>query len=321
MTDSISDIILKRTTLIVRDAERMKDFYEQVLGWTVSYSSEMELSGGILPCGKPGDRVKLYMMQGADPEIAKIGLLEWLDPKLPDPGPPPHRLGIGNVVLVADVPDMTALMEKVDAFPGAKIHFAPEDGTFPDPRGEGTIEFSNAAMFDPEGFFYELYYRYNRPNPEQFLIRRTTCIVRDLDRTLDFFTNTLGLQKIQDSTMDLEGMLAAGKAGDTVRFAVCKAEHDYYGMAAGLQFLKDPLDDPGDATWKTGIGSAVFVAGTRDATGMFDKIKASGVKVTRDLFSRAVPKTGGQGETAMHSMGFHDPDGFVWEVNQREDGK
>jgi predicted lactoylglutathione lyase len=65
----------------------------------------------------------------------------------------------------------------------------------------------------------------------------------------------------------------------------------------------------------------VFVAGTQDASGLFDKVKASGVKVTRDLFSRAVPKTGGQGETKMHSMGFQDPDGFVWEVNQREDGK
>lgn len=319
MAESLSDIILKRTTLIVRDADRMKEFYEQVLGWKLSYSSEMELSGGIIPCGKPGDRVKLYMMEGVDPQIAKIGLLEWLDPKLPDPGPPTHRLGIGNIVLVADVPDMDALMEKVEAFPGAKVHFAPEDGTFPDPRGEGNIEYSNAAMFDPEGFFYELYYRYNRPNPDQFLIRRTTSIVRDIDKTLDFLTDTMGLTKIQDSTMDLEGMLAAGKAGDTVRFAVCKAQHEYYGMAAGLQFLKDPLDDPGEATWNTGIGSAVFVAGTNDAAALFEKVKASGVKITRELFSRTVPKTGGQGETKMHSMGFQDHDGFVWEVNQRED--
>ncbi len=318
MVDSLSDIILKRTTLIVRDAARMKDFYEQVLGWKVSYESEMTLSGGILPCGKPGDRVMLYMMEGADPDIGKIGLLEWLDPKLPDPGSPTHRLGIGSIVLVADVPDMDELVQKVAAFPGAKMHTAPEDGSFPDPRGEGTIEYTSAAMFDPEGFFYELYFRYNRPNPEQFLIRRTTCLVRDIDRTLDFFTTTLGLTKIQDSTMPIGGQLAAGKPGDTVRFAVCKAAHDYYGMAAALQFLDPPLPDPGEATWNTGIGSAVFVAHARDAADLFGKVEASGVKVTRDLFSRAVPKTGGQGETKMHSMGFHDPDGFVWEVNQRE---
>ena len=314
----MSGTILKRTTLIVRDAARQKDFYEQVFGWTVSYHAEMELSGGILPCGKPGDRVKLYMMEGADKEIGKVGILEWLDPKLPDPGPPKHRLGIGDVVLVADVPDMESLVAKAEAFPGAKIYSAPHDGTFPDPRGEGMIEYCSATLFDPEGFFYELYYRYNRPNPDQFLLRRTTCIGRDVDRSLEFFTETLGLTKYQDSTMDIEGQLAAGKPGDTVRFAVCKAEHDYYGMVASLQFIKDPLPDPGEAAWDLGIGKAMFVGGTNNAAALYERIKASGVKITRELFSRAVPKTGGQGETKMHSMGFHDPDGFVWEVNERE---
>ena len=312
---------LKRTTLIVRNAARMKEFYETVFGWTCSYDAELELSGGILPCGKPGDKVQLYMMEGADKDIGKVGLLEWLDPKLPDPGPPKHRLGIGDVVLVADVPDMESLIARLEAFPGARVYAAPEDGEFPNPRGEGMIEYCSAHVFDPEGFFYELYYRYNQPNPDQFLLRRTTCIGRDVDKSLDFFTNTLGLTKYQDSTMEIGGQLAAGKPGDTVRFAVARCAHDYIGMIGSLMFVKDPLDDPGEASWELGIGKAVFVAGTQDAAALYDRVKASGVKVTKDLFSRAVPKTGGQGETQMHSMGFHDPDGFVWEVNQREDGK
>jgi len=313
----MAQLTLKRTTLIVRDADRMMRFYRDVLGWQVGYSSALTLSGGLIPCGKPGDEVKLYMMQGADPEIGKIGLLEWVAPRLPDPGPPSYRLGIGDVVIVADVPDMTGLVKKIEAFPGAKIHSGPNDGTFPDPRGAGVIEYTSMSFFDPEGFFYETYFRYNRPNPEQFLIRRTTCIVRDVERTLDFFTSTLGLTKIQDSTMQIEGMLAAGKAGDTVRFAVAKCQHDYIGMAAALQFIKDPLPNPGETTWTYGVGRALFVAGTDDADGLFSKVNASGVKVTRAPFDRAVPKTGGAGETKMRSMGFHDPDGFVWEVNQR----
>ncbi|MSO98452.1 MAG: hypothetical protein EXR11_09585 [Rhodospirillaceae bacterium] len=310
-------VTLKRTTLIVRDAERMMRFYSDVLGWRVDYQSTMKLSGGIIPGGKPGDEVKLFIMEGADKEIGKIGLLEWVSPRLPDPGPPKRRLGIGNVVLVADVPNTTEMVKKIEAFPGAAIHSAPADGSFPDPRGAGMIEYSSMAFFDPEGFFYETYFRYNRPNPETFLIRRTTHIVRDVERTIGFFSNTLGLSKIQDSTMQIEGMLAAGKAGDTVRFAVCKCQHDYYGMAAALQFIKDPLPDPGEARWNYGIGRALFVAGTDDANGLFEKVKASGVKVTREPFDRAVPKTGGSGETKMRSMGFHDPDGMVWEVNQR----
>lgn len=310
-------ITLKRTTLIVRDADRMMRFYRDVLGWRVDYQSNLKLSGGIIPGGNAGDEVKLIIMEGQDKEIGKIGLLEWLSPRLPDPGPPKKRLGIGDIVLVADVPDMNALVQKIEAFPGAVIHSAPKDGTFPDPRGTGVIEYSSMAFFDPEGFFYETYFRYNRPNPEQFLIRRTTQIVRDVDRTINFLSATLGMPKIQDSTMVIEGMLAAGKAGDTVRFAINKCQHDYIGMAAGLQFIKDPLLDPGEATWKYGLGRALFVASTNDANGLFEKVKASGVKVTRTPIDRAVLKSGGVGETKLRSIGFHDPDGMVWEVNQR----
>ena len=169
------------------------------------------------------------------------------------------------------------------------------------------IEFSSASIFDPEGFFYELYYRYNRPNPEQFLIRRTTCIGRDVDRALDFFTNTLGLTQYQDSTMEIGSQLAAGKVGDTVRFAVCRCEHDYYGMVASLQFLQDPLNDPGDSTWEYGIGKAVLVAGCKDAAALYQRIKASGVKVTHDLFSRTVPKTGGHGKSKCIPWGSMTP--------------
>ena len=317
----MTDTILKRTTLIVRDATRQKKFYEEVFGWTCSYDAEMELSGSILPCGNPGDKVHLYIMQGDDKEIGKVGILEWLDPKMPDPGPPKHRLGIGDSIIVADVPDMESIVAKVAAFPGARVYAAPEDGEFPNPRGEGTIEYCSSHIFDPEGFFYELYYRYNQPNPNQLLIRRTTCIVRDVDASVNFLTNTLGLDNYQDSTMEISGQLAAGKPGDTVRFAVSKCDHDYIGMIGSLMFIKDPLEDPGRSSWDLGIGKAVFVAGTQDASALYNRVKDSGVNVTRDLFSRAVPKTGGYGETKMHSMGFHDPDGFVWEVNQREDGK
>ena len=99
----MTQVTLKRTTLIVRDAERMMRFYRDVLGWRVDYQSNMKLSGGIIPGGKPGDEVKLIIMEGADKEIAKIGLLEWVNPRLPDPGPVRSRLGIGDSILVHGV--------------------------------------------------------------------------------------------------------------------------------------------------------------------------------------------------------------------------
>ena len=87
-------------------------------------------------CGNTGDRVQLYMMEGMDREIGKIGLLEWLDPKLPDPGPPTHQLGIGDVVLVADVPDMDSFVARVGAFPGATVFSPPRMAPFRTPTGK-----------------------------------------------------------------------------------------------------------------------------------------------------------------------------------------
>lgn len=310
--------VIKRTTLICRDAAKMMRFYRDVLGWRVDYDAAMTLSGGIIPCGQAGDRVQLYIMEGADKNIGKIGLLEWTVPRLPDPGPPIYRLGIGDVVLVADVADMKALVKGIAGFDGARVHSPPTDGTFPDPRGAGAIEYSSMSFFDPEGFFYETYFRYNRPNPDKFLIRRTTCIVRDVEQSLGFLTGALGLTKYQDSTMEIQGVLAAGKKGDTVRFAVCRANHDYIGMVGALAFLKDPLPEPGEASFDYGIGRAMFVAHSEDAVGLFEKVKKTGVRVKREPFVRTVPKSGGAGVTRMTSTGFHDPDGILWEVNQRD---
>ncbi|MBL8644480.1 MAG: VOC family protein [Rhodospirillaceae bacterium] len=313
---------LKRTTILVRDAKRLMEFYRDVLGWRTDYESTMKLSGGLIPCGKPGDEVLLYIMGGPDKDVGKVGLLEWINPRLPDPhlsnpGPPKYRLGIGDILFVADVPDMTALVKRIEAFPGARIHSYPKDETFPDPKGNGVLSYAFMSFFDPEGFFHETYFRYNRPNPEQFLIRRTTCITRDVARSLAFFNDGLGLATYQDSTMQIEGALPAGKKGDTVRFVVAKCEHDYIGMVGAVQFLRDPLADPGTATWDYGIGRAMFVAGCADANALFAQVKARGVRITREPFDRTVPLSGGAGTVAIRSFGFHDPDGFLWEVSQR----
>ena len=315
----MTNTILKRTTLIVRDAMSAMAFYRDVLRWDVVYENILTLSGGIIPGDNAGAKVQLYIMEGLDKVVGKIGLLQFLNPALKDPSPPRRSLGIGDIILVADTDDMDGLVKRIESFGSSHIYSPPKSDVFPDPHGKGDIEFSSMSFFDPDGYFYEVYYRYNRPNPDGFLVRRCTCVVRDVERSVDFFTNTLGLSVYQDSTMNIQGMLPAGKPGDTVRFVVCRGDHDYIGMVAGLQFLEDPLEDPGEATWEFGLGKAVFVAGTNEAYAMFDRVKAAGVRVTGEPFTRVVPKSGGAGTTEMTSMGFQDPDGFIWEVNQRSD--
>ena len=314
----MTDTLLKRTTMIVADADRSKRFYEQTLGWRTYYESQMNVTGKIIPLGEAGARVQLYIMEGHDKEIGKVGILQWLDPELPASGPAKERLGIGDVIFVADVDDMAGLATRVEADPDCRVVCAPRDWSFPAPDGSGDIDLSSMSFFDPDGFLHEVYYRYNRPNPDGYLIRRTTAMVRDMDQAMRFYRDGLGMSVYQDGVMTTEGMeLPTGLAGAQVRLVVFKGDDPYIGMVGALQFLDPALPDPGAATWEMGIGKVVFVAHTADAAGVYERVSDVDVQVTCEPFTRSVPKSGGAGEIPMTSMGFYDPDGQLFEVNQR----
>ncbi len=314
----MTDTILKRTTIIVADAAKSRRFYEQTLGWRTYYDSQMEVTGKIIPLGQAGARVQLYIMEGHDKAIGKVGILQWLDPPLPDRGQARDRLGIGDVVFVADVDDLAGLAARVEANPDCRVVCAPRDWSFPAPDGSGDIDLASMSFFDPDGFLHEVYYRYNRPNPNGYLIRRTTAIVRDMDRCLEFYRDAMGLHVYQDGVMTTEGMeLPTGLEGARVRLVVFRGEDPYIGMVGALQFLDPALPDPGKTTWQMGIGKVVFVAGTEDAQVVFQRVSDLDVRVTCEPFTRAVPRSGGAGQIPMTSMGFYDPDGQLFEVNQR----
>ena len=315
-------VIPKRTTFIVADAGEVARFYREVLGWQVDYDAPLTLSGGIIPGGSSGDRVRLIIMGRAGAEIGKIGLLEWVAPKLPAASTPTTRVAIGDTVLVADVDDMQALLRRVTAFPGTSIAVAPVDWSFPAPDGSGDIKLISMNYFDPAGVLHEVYYRHNRPNPQGYLIRRCTTLAHNNPAAVAFYRDVLGLTVFQDSKLRNQGMVLP--AGDPARaegammhFTVCKAGDPYIGMIGTLEFLDPALPVPTNDVWSLRIGKAIQVAGCEDATQLFAKISAGGVRITRAPFARAVPKSGGTGETTMISMGFVDPAGMVWEVNQR----
>ncbi len=117
----MTDTLLKRATMIVADAERSKRFYSETLGWRTYYDAQMKVTGKIIPLGQAGAQVQLYIMEGHDKDIGKVGILQWLDPALPAPGAAKEQVGIGDVVFVADVDDMSALSARVDANPDCRV--------------------------------------------------------------------------------------------------------------------------------------------------------------------------------------------------------
>lgn len=144
--------LVKRTTIRVRNMNKSIAFYEEILGMSQYYNNEVLLDRDFLPGEKPGDKVHLVIMQGDDPVIGMIGLLEWLEPK-PTPPEVSYDFDYGNPVFVVAIENAEALYEKAKAH-GCVIRSALSETEYPAAHG-GTVKVRSVGLYDPDGHFFE----------------------------------------------------------------------------------------------------------------------------------------------------------------------
>lgn len=152
--------LVKRTTLIVRDVDRSREFYSRVFGMTVWYDDRITLSGVGLAAGKRGDETHLVIMQSSDPVLGMIGLLGFTNPTLPQP-PRRDRLGIGDIVFVMQGDDVEGVHQRALEF-GARIHAAPHRFEVRGAQGVPLV-MSSLSLWDPDDYFIE----YNQRLPQR----------------------------------------------------------------------------------------------------------------------------------------------------------
>lgn len=151
--------IVKRTTLIVRDADRSLAFYRDVLGLTVWYDDEIVLGGVTLPVGARGDRTRLVIMRADDPVIGMIGLLQFTAPPLPAPESERNTLGIGDVVFVMQTDDVEAVHTRLEEW-GARVQAPPH--AFEVRGADGSLlRMTTLSFWDPDGYFFEINQRHS----------------------------------------------------------------------------------------------------------------------------------------------------------------
>jgi catechol 2,3-dioxygenase-like lactoylglutathione lyase family enzyme len=146
--------VVKRTTLMVRDAEAAARWYEQVFGMTRWMDTPFTLSGTQLAAGAPGDRTRLVIMKAEHDEIGMIGLLEWIMPKQDVPAEFPTRLAFGAPIFVVAAKDAAASCERARAL-GSRIHSEPREWNVAGADGR-TRELIGASFFDLDGYFFEV---------------------------------------------------------------------------------------------------------------------------------------------------------------------
>lgn len=147
---------VRRVTLIVRDMETSLKLYRDVVGLKINYDTVVETSGVALPAGVPGAEARLVLLNGNDPWVGWIGLMQWIDPPLADPGPYPKRMGPGGHVIVMNTDDVDGRCAAALKVPGVVQTALPRLQTYPGRNGGPEIRVRGCNFFDPDGTLIEM---------------------------------------------------------------------------------------------------------------------------------------------------------------------
>jgi catechol 2,3-dioxygenase-like lactoylglutathione lyase family enzyme len=141
--------------------------------------------------------------------------------------------------------------------------------------------------------------------------------VRNMERSINFYRNLLGLEVRYDQMQPIGGMptlYANPEKGQR------RAAHLTYGKGEGRGFLvltEMPGGTPGQAIKLDEVGISHFSWWVDDIRGIYEKLKSAGVKV---LVPPYETDAGGYGETSSRKFLtclFEDPDGIIVQLDQR----
>ena len=149
-------------------------------------------------------------------------------------------------------------------------------------------------------------------------LRRTTLIVRDIDRSLSFYRDALGMQVIYDNAIRTPRSASSDEEAERAsRLVFLRANDTYVGIIGLLEYRKPrrPAPNQGDEPFST--GSIVLLFNSADVDTAFAKAKTvRGVRVLSEPSRVEYPSYDGKGVIPVMVSVLTDPDGFVIELNQ-----
>ncbi len=147
-------------------------------------------------------------------------------------------------------------------------------------------------------------------------VRRTTLMVRDIDRSLAFYRDALGLTVIYDQELG-GGVDEDGHDKEpTSRLALLRANDTFIGVIGLYHRYTDP-EAPPPENRRPVSGDVILVINATDLEQRFDSISNTpGVTVHTEPELRVYPTPDGKGEIPVMFSAVYDPDGFFIEVNQ-----
>jgi catechol 2,3-dioxygenase-like lactoylglutathione lyase family enzyme len=142
---------VRRTTLIVNDAEKSLALYRDALGLTVMYD---QMINSPMANGETRKR-RLVLLRANDDFIGAIGILEYIHPKKPQRQERFDEPVPGDPIIVINAKDLDKRWPKVASSVDVKVISKPEIIVYPRANG-GKISVKQTMIRDPDGYWLEV---------------------------------------------------------------------------------------------------------------------------------------------------------------------
>jgi len=149
-------------------------------------------------------------------------------------------------------------------------------------------------------------------------LRRTTLVVADIEKSLAFYRDALGMVVTYDNSVNTPRDAQTVEEAEIARRLVfLRANDDFIGVLGLLQYLK-PEKEHVDLSGKAfQPGTTVLVINHSDIKGAFERAsRVAGVNVLSEPAETSYPSYDGNGSIRVMVSVLQDPDGIAVEVNQ-----
>ncbi|MGA0266049.1 MAG: VOC family protein [Lysobacterales bacterium] len=165
--DSVSDsplalaaehpLLLRRTTLIVRDMEASLALYRDALGMEIIYDEEIHRPHA---SEDREQRLRLIFLKASHEHVGVVGLVdyEYGYPDHPAHSKPVRREGFvpGNAILLFNTTELEERWPSISGAPGVEVISKPKLTRYPGYNGAGDIQVLVSKFYDADGYLIEL---------------------------------------------------------------------------------------------------------------------------------------------------------------------
>ena len=150
------------------------------------------------------------------------------------------------------------------------------------------------------------------------VLRRTTLVVEDMEASLAFYRDAVGMKVLYDNTFrSPRDAKTDADADSIIHLVFLRANDNFIGILGLMEYEKPDKEPSAGMPEPFGVGSIVLMFNTDDLESRFQKLGAvPGVKVLSEPRDTSYPSYDGKGTIPVRVSMLVDPDGHVVEFNQ-----